>query len=429
MTERNRQWWLTIETYVHISLKNGSLLLYNSLSGKTLEYVENKKILKLAKKIKSTKHLGVVLLTEEEYNDPVITKFIYDLRRLFMGDLVDTSYSEGKPVQMMPMPKIHQNVRILKTQDTRSVGEGLLESLNQILLYINNECDQNCPICSQGYRQFPCCNIKSSGKGELEISKIKQLFKEISSRPPAILNILGGNIFFYSKFIELSAIINQLAPEIVFYHCHYSHINRKNLNLKFLNPKTSGLKILAPFPIDAEKIKTALEILKNSDLKTNFIFIVKSKEEFEESIDIIASLGIDNSDFQPFYDRENLDFFMEAVFVSKEEILEPKPKMTDIYSNSVLNSINFGRLTILSNGHIHANVNLPMLGILGRDSIYDVLYKEMYNGKSWRRIRKNVEPCKGCIYEALCPPISNYTFAIGRNNLCHINPANPSAGT
>ncbi len=53
-------------------------------------------------------------------------------------------------------------------------------------------------------------------------------------------------------------------------------------------------------------------------------------------------------------------------------------------------------------------------------TIHGRTYKEMYRGKSWRRIRKKVEPCKKCTFEALCPPLSNYEYALGANNLCHI---------
>jgi pseudo-rSAM protein len=85
-----------------------------------------------------------------------------------------------------------------------------------------------------------------------------------------------------------------------------------------------------------------------------------------------------------------------------------------------VNPFHFGTLTVLSNGSIYANVNTQRLGSLNGGSLHDVVYKEMYRGKSWRRIRKKVEPCKFCTFDALCPPLSNYEYALGRNNLCHI---------
>jgi pseudo-rSAM protein len=108
------------------------------------------------------------------------------------------------------------------------------------------------------------------------------------------------------------------------------------------------------------------------------------------------------------------------VFVDKEDLQEAKPTCREIYARQLVNPLHFGTLTVLSNGHIHANINVSRLGILNHDSIYEVVYKEMYRGNSWRRIRKRVEPCKRCTFEALCPPLSNYEYAFGRNNLCHI---------
>jgi pseudo-rSAM protein len=421
MIERRKQYWFYIETYVHISLKKDSLILYNSLSGEALEYLENEEILNLVKKLKSPKNLQVILLNEKELTDPDISQFVNDVRRSFMGDLIDRSYSKGKPVQMMAIIKIKKDVKYLKRTDTRSVGEDLMESLNQIFLYINDECEQDCDICSKGYKQYPCCTTKKNGKGEQDITKIKKLLEEISSCPLINLNILGGDIFKYSKFKELTGIINHLPAQKI-YHAHYLNVTKENSQLKFLNPRSSSLKILVPFPVNEEKLKSVLEIVMNTRLSSKFVFILQSEEEFEKAEFLISSLQIADHEFQPFFNGKNLDFFMEGVFTEKEEILTSKPKMKDIYANSVVNSLNFGRLTILSNGHIHANVNAPRLGILGKDSIYDVLYKEMYHGKSWRRVRKNVDPCKHCTFQALCPPLSNYTYAMGRNNLCHTNP-------
>lgn len=416
MIKKKKEYWFCIETYVHIFLKKESLLLYNSLSGETLEYRGNEKILNLVKKLKSPKNLQVILLTEEGLNDPDIFQFVNDVRRYFMGDLIDTSYAKGKPVQMMPIIKIQKDVKYLKKKSNRSIGEDLMGNLNQIFLYINNECEQNCDNCSKGYKQFPCCT-KENRKGELDISKIKKLLDEISSCSLVYINILGGNIFYYSNFKGLTGIINQSSYQKNYYS-NYLNILENNANLKYINPRSSVLKILLPSPINEEKLKATIEIVKNSRLNSRFVFIVQSEEEFEKASSVISAVGIENPDFQPFFNGKNLEFFRKNVFITKKEILGAKPAMKDIYANSVINKLNFGRITILPNGYIYANINASRLGILGKDSIYDALYKEMYHGKSWRRIRKNVASCKSCVYEALCPPLTNFSYSIGRDNLC-----------
>ena len=103
-------------------------------------------------------------------------------------------------------------------------------------------------------------------------------------------------------------------------------------------------------------------------------------------------------------------------------ILNFSRKLTkrEVYSNQKINNIDFGRITILPNGAIYANVNHPPIGDL-RDKIHDVLYNELKFGRSWLQIR-DMEPCCHCVYQFLCPPPSNYELVIGRPNLCHVHP-------
>ena len=47
----------------------------------------------------------------------------------------------------------------------------------------------------------------------------------------------------------------------------------------------------------------------------------------------------------------------------------------------------------------------------------------MDKGKSWWKLRTNIKPCNNCLYNLLCPPISNYEYVIGKYNLCNIKKA------
>jgi pseudo-rSAM protein len=85
-----------------------------------------------------------------------------------------------------------------------------------------------------------------------------------------------------------------------------------------------------------------------------------------------------------------------------------------------MNIYDFGKINIMPNGDAHANLNHPVLGNIYTDSIYEIVQKEIDEGKSWFNIR-NQAPCTDCVYQWLCPPPSNYEIAIGRPNLCHIS--------
>lgn len=414
-----KQYWFSIETYVHIALKKDALLLYNTLNGKTLEYSgqENREIYRLVKKLRSEENLQVTAVTKKEMQAPLIAGFVSDVRRHFMGELIPAAFSRGKPVQMMPKVTIEKNINRLKKEENRSVGEGIMEYLTEIFLYVNDECRQNCNMCSDAYRQFPCCTRNKNKRRELDIAGIKSLVEELKSTAIVNLNILGGNVFFYSKFKELAGMINHLRVQKTYY-AHYLDIIDAGAQFIFLSPKSSFLKILIPFPINEEKFRTAVETAEKSWLTSAYTFVVQSEAEFEQAEALISVLGIENYDFMPYFNGENLDFFKAGVFPEKEEILAPKPQLKEIYTNSAVNSLDFGRLTVLSNGYIHANVNAPGLGSLGKHSLYDVLYKELNQGGSWNRTRKKVSPCRDCTFDDLCPPLSNYNHAIGRNDLC-----------
>ena len=85
-----------------------------------------------------------------------------------------------------------------------------------------------------------------------------------------------------------------------------------------------------------------------------------------------------------------------------------------------MNTQTFGKLTIMSDGNIYVNANSPKAGNLGGKAIREIVFDEIYNGESWLKTRMEVSPCAGCLYNFLCPPLSNYEHVIGRNNLCHV---------
>ncbi|MCP4215580.1 MAG: hypothetical protein GY765_13080 [bacterium] len=55
--------------------------------------------------------------------------------------------------------------------------------------------------------------------------------------------------------------------------------------------------------------------------------------------------------------------------------------------------------------------------------MYGLIYKQLVGRSSWTRVRKNVTPCKSCLFCNICPAISNYEYAIGQYSLCSIAPS------
>jgi pseudo-rSAM protein len=336
-----------------------------------------------------------------------------------MGDLLDRSYSEGKPIQMPPILKIEKDVKYLKADILRSEGEDMMEYLSEISIYINDRCSQNCSFCSAGYRQFPCCTSRNPGNSSLDPKQIESIFNEVKGSNRLNLNIRGGDNFYYPNFEKIAAYFSSLQyPKTYFLHYLNAAIHIKELRM--LSGINTSLKILVPSPVDTEKLRFLIEAAGYINLKMEPIFIIRDETDFEETKKLISTLSIENPLFYVFYDGNNLRFFEKNVYIGREDIERYKPSLKDIYAREAINSNYFGTLTILSNCRIYADLNSACLGSIGRQSIYDVILKEMKFGRSWRKTRKNVIPCKYCNYEKLCPPISNYNSAIDKYNLCRI---------
>ena len=85
----------------------------------------------------------------------------------------------------------------------------------------------------------------------------------------------------------------------------------------------------------------------------------------------------------------------------------------------MMNSNYWGRLSVFPDGSVYSNINNPPVGTI-KDTIYDLIIKEMKNRSAWRLTRDVTPECAKCLHRYLCPPPSNYGFVIGKFNLCHL---------
>ena len=143
------------------------------------------------------------------------------------------------------------------------------------------------------------------------------------------------------------------------------------------------------------------------------------------SYQIIEEYQIDKYQFNPIYTGYNIDFFKENVFLKKSDILSTSMSIKDFFIKQMINNNDFGKINIMPNGDVHSNINYPALGNICTHSIFELIQKEIEEGKSWLRVR-NQEPCNACIYQWLCPSPSDYEIMIGQTNLCHVNIHNPN---
>ena len=375
-------YWFKIEPYVHISIVNSNVLLYNTFDG---SFIESKdiEIVKLLKETLLKENCGVVLLTAERYNLDNIRKFIMELRAKYMGDIIDIELSKSKPVQIMPFTSLVNTQELFKKQNFPT-GKKILEYLSEISIYV----DYNTNI--------------------MDLNSFLKSLPNIST-----VNIIG-NLKDVANYKELLLVLDQF-PSLKKITCNYSNVI--SLQPEFVN--NFSYSILINYPIHISKWNYSRRLLLNQSIPFECIFEVTSMDNYSQINKFIEEFGIEKHQLKPVYTGDNIDFFKENVFLTKDDILSTPLSISDFFINQSMNIFDFGKIAIMSNGDIYANVNYPILGNIHTHSIYEIISKELEEGRSWLRIR-NQAPCNTCLYQWFCPSPSNYEIAIGRPNLCHV---------
>ncbi|WP_347154216.1 TIGR04150 pseudo-rSAM protein [Parabacteroides distasonis] len=375
-------YWFKIEPYVHTSIVNSNVLLYNTFDG---SFIESKdiEIVKLLKETLLKENCGVVLLTAERYNLDNIRKFIMELRAKYMGDIIDIELSKSKPVQIMPFTSLVNTQELFKKQNFPT-GKKILEYLSEISIYV----DYNTNI--------------------MDLNSFLKSLPNIST-----VNIIG-NLKDVANYKELLLVLDQF-PSLKKITCNYSNVI--SLQPEFVN--NFSYSILINYPIDISKWNYSRRLLLNQSIPFECIFEVTSMDNYSQINKFIEEFGIEKHQLKPVYTGDNIDFFKENVFLTKDDILSTPLSISDFFINQSMNIFDFGKIAIMSNGDIYANVNYPILGNIHTHSIYEIISKELEEGRSWLRIR-NQAPCNTCLYQWFCPSPSNYEIAIGRPNLCHV---------
>jgi pseudo-rSAM protein len=354
-------YWFTIEPYVYISITDNCILLYNTLDGVFIES-DKIKVIELLREIVQEENCGVVLLTNEQFKQKEINDFIRDLREKYMGDVIDVDLSKGKPVQLLPFFNLSDDIRALCKKHNFASGKKILEFLSEISLYVDHN------------------------------TNITNLISFLQSLPRNLTINVVGNLENVVNYVELLSFLDQLPSS--------KNLISPYTNITSLQPTFNNnfsYRVSIHFPMDMLQWDYSRKQLLNQTLPFEYVFDVSSLSDYQKAEQLIEQFQIEKYCFKLVYTRENIDFFEENVFLTKEDILSTSMSIEDFFANQSMNIYDFGKVNVMPNGDIYANVNHLALGNICTHSIYEIIYKEVEEGKSWLRIR-NQAPCSTCIY-------------------------------
>ncbi len=392
--------WLYLEPFVHTFVKEKQALLYNSLTGDYILISNTNAAYRLIKKLSLKKNLYVIPYKKND--DLELNEFIFELQNKYMGDLLNKNWSTKKPVQSFPIIKIEKSI------DDEEYNKLYISELTLIINSNSNFIEEN--------KQSLFCRNNFEITNSLDFNIIVDLINNTSVK---IINILGANVFNYNKLSSLISLFESKNIHVNFYFNIDVDLNltsilfNNNISSKHFNISISNDNIL-------DKLSVLKTFFQEKGIDYSIDIRIFNESDFIYYDNITKSCELENVNFIPFFDGTNLDFFRDAVFLNKKDILGSIINQRDIFARNTINQHYFGRLFVIPNGNVYSNLNKSKVGNLYLNDIDEILHNELHYKKNWFKVRKNVTPCKSCIYNALCPPISNYEYAIGKYNLCHV---------
>ncbi len=408
----DRSFWLFIEPYVHMTFQAGDVLFYNTLNKKMVVISDQPVIVHLCRMLSKPSNNYTIEISEEELNNPVIHSFIKLLRKSYLGDLLKQSWSDKKPVMIVPNP-------LIKKHETGAFVPDA-ETLRELILHISSSNSGLVRQYNRAYAQFVFPYATSGKKKELDLRLLKVIIDETRSFSKMTFDLVADDILKYSQLRELLSMLETVNHQKRFYFFPMN-FNAQGFDIP---QKNSTYILLLTHPFSEANIDSIIKSLyqTRNHIPVEWHFIVRDSYELVDANRIIQNLHLKNIFFKPYFTGSNYSFFRDYVFIDKNDIDASKPDEKHILARKMINETEWGKLTILPGGKVFANVNDEPLGNLKKDSINDLIRKEANNGISWKRIRSSAIPCKNCLYHLLCPPISNYELVMKKFNLCHLVP-------
>lgn len=395
--------WLTLygETFLWVKGKKG--LLYNTRNGVFFHFVNEGEIERVCEALLEIDNLYSVSISNAQLQNGDIAVWIDAIVIKGMGYITTETTFEERPISLMPVLKIQDDVQRYIWEKNRGIQGAVLNNLHEILFYINGTANGEDSLCKQV--TYP---LKTNDF--LDYQEIVD-FCHNSMNPYLTTVCLIGSLFDYPSYSKLLDKLEQLYIQLVIIIVDADYLCNIQAYNDIAKRKYFTVRIMVR---DINSIKKLLDNQENLNL--SYYFLVASEVEYGRVLEVVEGHNT-NLDYQiiPIV-RDDLDFFKTLVYIDEKAFAETLLSKQEVFARQSINLNDFGRLTVLPDGCVYSNVNRDSLGTI-KDLPIEIVYKEFIKGESWLNVRKK-EPCCNCIYQWLCPSPSNYELVIGKNNLC-----------
>lgn len=276
------------------------------------------------------------------------------------------------------------------------VGKNIIDNLLEITIHFNTS-KENLSHLDKGYLQYPFPHI---GKyQEINIQSLEEFFNQ---ETPSLnrINIIVGEINS-ENFFKINKLIKYFQKKAtIFLYSFYENYD-----------------ILSNLEVDSDHIYLWGSYMDFKNLhkkKYNWLGIATNHDEYSNYKKLKGCL----LEYYPIYTGSNMLFCKELMCFEKEDVLSLHLNEKNIFANQILNTNFFGEITILPDGNIHSCINCLPIGNIKRENLKQILFDEFSIHKFWFTTRLKAESCKNCLYNFVCPPITNFELCLNKTDLC-----------
>ena len=384
--------WVRLSPDTFIFIDRAKLLLYHIKNHKCVEVDNNAFVSRFFDHMSILDNLYCMEISEQDYL--LHHELFKAIEGNEFGDCVKTS-PENKPVSYSPVCKIHKSLEMIKADYNEHCAGYILNFLLDLTIYLSDVSNDSIVYA----KQIP---YQIKNKNMLDCAELLCFMDSLK----------GANV----KNLSIGCSLKALEK----YYRFFDLLKRLNYRTNFII-SSNEYRSLSSIPDALTSfhmfvIYTGMEPPIEDEV-SNHIFIVTNTSELEHALSFRSVL--DNMEIHPAYTGDNIEFFKDNVFTTKENLFSLHLTKRELFARKEINTNFFGKITVLPDGNIYSNLQEKPLGTI-KDSLYEMLYKELTGGFAWMLTRDKKEPCAQCRFKFLCPPISNYEFAIGKFNLCHL---------
>lgn len=401
-----KKFWIVLFPDTFFWIKNNRGIIYNSKNFRHCTFHVTDEIKKLYDTLIDLDSLYSVEITESLLCKIHVKEWVDKITTIEAGCLIEQNGQNQKQISYCPVLSIQNDIKRIQWENKKNMGGRIIENLHELVFYINGS--------KHGSDQyFMQTNYPTNSNMFFDFNHIAYFVKQCHNKMLNQVTFIGdlGN---YKSLEQLKHWIFS-NDYLIHFVLLAEDFEKKITKLNWLNSNIISITIIVSKHSTFSK---RLEFYREFPDNVTFVFPVISTNQYHSISSFMQETNLKNNIIVPLYNGRNKKFFEENVYMSIDEFNNINLSKREVFANMTLNIFSFGKLTVMPDEKIYSNVNDPPLGSIG-DPIYDMIYKEMTQRKTWFHVR-DMKPCCDCVYQWLCPSPGNYEKVIGKPDLCHV---------